>query len=136
MYIANSGEQVFHGANIGRIDPVSLRLAVVCADVGSLKHAAPLCHMSTMCASRRLQRLEEGLGVPLFYRRRAGLEPTEAGTRVIEKARQVLSILESLMATAAAAPEPVGNVYENCGRSGRHTLAARTVSGHGHAAHG
>lgn len=116
-----------HVGNISRIDPVSLRLAVVCADVGSLKHAAPLCHMSTMCASRRLQRLEEGLGVPLFYRRRAGLEPTEAGTRVVEKARQVLSILESLMADAMAAPAPLGNVYENCGRGGRNALADRTV---------
>lgn len=66
MYSSNSGVPAIHIAYIGRIDPVLLHLAVMCAEVGSLKHAAPLCHMSRMCASLTLQRLEEGLGCRCF----------------------------------------------------------------------
>lgn len=102
--------------NIARLDLQSLGLAVKCFETGSLTRAAPLCNMSLMCASRRLQRLEEHLGVPLFYRRKWGLEPTHAGLVVCRRSIEMLQLLERLVSDAVAAPEPSGIVYENCGR--------------------
>lgn len=102
--------------NIARLDLQSLRLAVKCFETGSLTSAAPLCNMSLMCASRRLQLLEEHLGVPLFYRRKGGLEPTHAGHLVSLRSIELLQFLEQLVTDAAAAPGPTGDVYENCGR--------------------
>lgn len=102
--------------NIARLDLQSLRLVVKCFETGSLTSAAPLCNMSLMCASRRLQRLEEQLGVPLFYRRKWGLVPTQAGRVVSLRSIEMLQLLERLVVDAVAAPRPSGIVYENCGR--------------------
>ncbi|WP_366523380.1 LysR family transcriptional regulator [Acidovorax sp.] len=108
--------------NIARLDLQSLSLAVKCFETGSLTSAAPLCNMSLMCASRRLQRLEEHLGVPLFYRRKWGLEPTQAGLVVSLRSIEMLQLLDRLITDAVAAPGPIGDVYENCGRKKRLSL--------------
>ena len=51
------------GTNLARYDLVSIRLAVVCAETGSLSEAARLLHMSLSGASHRLSSLEEALGL-------------------------------------------------------------------------
>lgn len=102
--------------NIARLNLVSLRLVVVCAEVGAIKRAAPICNMSTMCASRRLRQLEEVLGVPLFYRRHAGLIPTDAGELVAKEGKAILQLMSKLVTSAAEAPQPVRKIFENPGR--------------------
>lgn len=112
-------KQVTSTLNLGRLNLLSLRLVLACAEVGSLSKAAPICHMSTMCASSKLKRLEETLGVAIFYRRRTGLELTQAGCAVAQQAKQILQAVDDLVANAANAPELIGNVYENSGRPAR-----------------
>lgn len=105
--------------NPARFDILSLRLAVACSEFGSLTHAAPQCNISLMCASRRLQKLEQSLGVVLFYRRKEGLVPTEAGHMVARTSRQVIQLIEQMTVDAQDTPPPEGDVFENCGRTGK-----------------
>ncbi|MBV7430753.1 MULTISPECIES: LysR family transcriptional regulator [unclassified Acidovorax] len=116
--------------NMARLDLLSLRLVVACAQTGSLTHASPLCHMSVMCASRRLRILEERLGVVLFYRRKGGLVPTDAGHIVATTSQELLVKLDQMVADAVSAPRPSGNIHENCGRAGHRqvTLSSRLDS--------
>lgn len=115
-------------ANLARIEFSSLKLVVACASVGSITHAAPRCNMSTMCASRRLQILEERLGLVLFYRRKSGLELTAAGRVVAEHSLRILNLLDEMVLSAKEAPQPIGEVFENSGRSSR---GAKKVQGLG-----
>jgi len=107
--------------NFARIEITSLRLVVACASVGSIKHAAPLCNMSTMCASRRLQILEESLDVALFYRRKSGLELTAAGRVVVDHSLRILQLMEKMVLATQEAPQPIGEVFENSGRPTRNS---------------
>lgn len=72
-----------------------------------------------MCASRRLQILEESLGQALFYRRKSGLELTAAGRVVADHSLEILQLLEEMLLAAQEAPLPIGEVFENSGRPTR-----------------
>ena len=56
--------------NLARFDLVSIRLAVACAQSGSLTAAARDSHLALAAASRRIRELEDALGDPLFERDR------------------------------------------------------------------
>lgn len=111
--------------NIARLDLQSLRLALACGRAGSMTRAASLCNMSLSNASQRLSRLEEDLRVSLFYRRRQGVEPTDAGRVVVDAAERILQQVDQMVIDARRSPVPRGVILENCGRGGR---------AHGHAA--
>lgn len=113
----NPGRVGSGAINLARMELTTLRLVAVCASVGSVTHAAPLCNMSTMCASRRIQMLEEILGFALFYRRRSGLELTAAGRVVAERSATILQWMEDMVSAAQQAPRPTGELFENCGRT-------------------
>lgn len=72
-----------------------------------------------MCASRRLQILEERLGFVLFYRRKSGLELTAAGRVVATHSLRILELMDEMVLTAQEAPQPIGEVFENSGRTSR-----------------
>ncbi|HXC50324.1 MAG TPA: transcriptional regulator GcvA [Candidatus Limnocylindrales bacterium] len=59
------------------------------ADCLSFKDAADALHVSPSALSRRIQSLEEQLGVALFRRLNPGLELTEQGTRYLDAVRRV-----------------------------------------------
>lgn len=82
--------------NPARYDLVSIRLAVVCAETGSLSEAARLLHMSLSGASHRLSTLEEALGQALFTRRWRALVPTAAGMAVARRGRAILTEVDAL----------------------------------------
>lgn len=63
------------------------RLVKAIADAGSLPAAARLMRLDHSTVFRRLKRLEEGFGRPLFERLQAGLAPTPAGEAMIEVAQ-------------------------------------------------
>ena len=107
--------------NLTRVDLASLRLVVVCASVGSLTRAAPICNMSLMTASRRLRMLEEALGCTIFHRRRTSLELINAGLVVFETAQMVVQLLSGMMDRVLCTPAPHGRLHENTGRSTRGT---------------
>nr|WP_231402872.1 LysR family transcriptional regulator [Caenimonas aquaedulcis] len=78
---------------MARFDLVSIRLAVACAQGGSLTGAAREAHLALAAASRRIRELEGAIGEPLFERHARGLTPTPAG-RVF--AKHGLALLQTL----------------------------------------
>ncbi len=76
-------------------DLSDLRAFVASADFGSFRAAADSLHLSPSALSRRVEKLESALGVKLFERTTRRMELTVAGRAFIDKARNVLTELES-----------------------------------------
>lgn len=82
--------------NLARFDLVSIRLAVACAQTGSLTNAARDSHLALAAASRRLRELEDALGETLFERHARGLSPTAAGRVFVKHGLTLLQSMEQL----------------------------------------
>ena len=82
--------------NLARFDLVSIRLAVACAQGGSLTAAAREAHLALAAASRRIRELEGAIGEPLFERHARGLTPTPAGRVFAKHGLALLLTLERM----------------------------------------
>ncbi|MFS2037110.1 LysR family transcriptional regulator [Polaromonas sp. CT11-55] len=82
--------------NLARFDLVSVRLAVACAQTGSLTAAARDSHLALAAASRRIRELEDALGDALFERHARGLLPTAAGRVFVKHGLTLLQTMEQL----------------------------------------
>ena len=82
--------------NLARFDLVSIRLAVACAQTGSLTAAARDAHLALAAASRRIRELESALGDTLFERHARGLRPTPAGRVFVKHGLTLLQVMEQL----------------------------------------
>lgn len=82
--------------NLARFDLVSIRLAVACAQGGSLTAAARQMHLALAAASRRIRELEDAIGQPLFERHARGLTPTAAGRVVAKHGLALLQTMDQL----------------------------------------
>ena len=82
--------------NLARFDLVSIRLAVACAQTGSLTAAARDSHLALAAASRRIKELESALGDALFERHARGLLPTSAGRVFVKHGLNLLQTMEQL----------------------------------------
>lgn len=82
--------------NLARFDLVSVRLAVACAQTGSLTAAARDSHLALAAASRRIRELEDALGDVLFERHARGLLPTAAGRVFVKHGLTLLQTMEQL----------------------------------------
>jgi DNA-binding transcriptional LysR family regulator len=82
--------------NLARFDLVSVRLAVACAQTGSLTAAARDSHLALAAASRRVRELEDALGEALFERHPRGLLPTAAGRVFVKHGLTLLQTMEQL----------------------------------------
>jgi DNA-binding transcriptional LysR family regulator len=71
-----------------------LRYLVAVADAGTFTHAAERMFIAQPTLSQQIRRLEEMVGTALLYRRRDGVELTEAGRVLLEESRTVLALLE------------------------------------------
>jgi DNA-binding transcriptional LysR family regulator len=91
--------------NIARFDLVSIRLAVLCAESGSLSAATRLAHCSISTGSERLAALEGAFGKSLFVRDHRGLRLTPAGNVFVRHARVLLQNLEVLKQQVAGLHE-------------------------------
>lgn len=78
------------------MDFVSLRYFVETARQRSISKAAVSLGVVQPALSRRIQLLEERLGEPLLMRHRRGVEPTEAGLLVLERAELILRMTAQL----------------------------------------
>jgi DNA-binding transcriptional LysR family regulator len=83
--------------NPARFDFVSLRLAVACAQTGTLSAASLQCNLVLGAASRRIRELESALGVTLFERSSRGLEPTLSGHAFVRCALALLQQMDGLI---------------------------------------
>ncbi len=85
-----------HRYNLARFDLVSVRLAVACAQLGSLSAAARNAHLALAAASRRIRELEEAVGEPLFERHARGLITTAAGRVFARHGAALLQTMDRL----------------------------------------
>lgn len=83
--------------NLARFDFVSVRLAVACAQRGSLSAAAAECNLAVAAASRRISELEAALGEKLFERHSRGLSPTAAGRAFARRGLTLLQEMDGLV---------------------------------------
>lgn len=83
--------------NLGRVDLVSIQLAVLCAEHGSLSRGAKQADMSLTRASHRLKELEILLGQQLFVRSPQGLTSTAAGATLVDHGRELMRNVETLV---------------------------------------
>lgn len=83
--------------NLSRLDLVSMRLVVLCAETGSLSCAARRANCSLSAGSQRLTALEQSIGRLLFRREPRGLRLTGDGELFVRHARQILADLDRLI---------------------------------------
>jgi DNA-binding transcriptional LysR family regulator len=100
-----------------------LHMLVAVADHGSFSAAAAQLECTQSRISHAIAELERELGTRLLARTREGSLPTEAGQRVLDKARRMLRLEDDLRASARADDAIAGRVRIACFRSiGTHVL--------------
>ena len=82
------------------IDLIALQYALSVAEQGSFRRTASALGVRTSVISRRIQSLENTIGVSLFQRNSKGVQSTLAGRQFLEKGRTVLSDIETLVRAA------------------------------------
>ena len=87
--------------NLARFDFVSVRLAVLCAQTGSLTTAARQCNLVLPAASRRLKELEIATDSRLFERHSRGLAVTPAGRIFMRRGLALLQEMDGLVSELA-----------------------------------
>ena len=100
-----------------------LKMLVAVADAGSFSAAAVQLDCTQSRISHAIGELERTLGARLLTRSRDGSTPTDAGRRVLVKARQMLRLEASMIEAASSDSSLVGHVRIACVRSvGTHLL--------------
>ena len=85
------------------IDFISISQALVVADQSSFSRAARILGVKQSAVSRRIQALEDELGVSLFERQSNGVRLTIAGQRFLERTRAAFTEIDYAITNAAAA---------------------------------
>jgi DNA-binding transcriptional LysR family regulator len=80
-----------------KFDLADLRGFLAVADLGSFRAASLSMHLSQSALSRRIDKLEDALGVELFSRSTRKVELTTIGRGFVPRARNVLNELESAL---------------------------------------
>ena len=75
---------------------IDLEAFVAVVDHGSVVAASAVLHLTQSAVTRRIQNLEDSLGVPLLDRQNRPLRPTRAGRETYEFAKPVLSSVSDL----------------------------------------
>jgi DNA-binding transcriptional LysR family regulator len=110
------------------LDLAQVRAFVAVAERRHFGRAAERLSLSQQALSKRVARLEEHLGVPLFTRDGHGVELTEAGRRFLEPAIRAVSAGDLAVAAARREERPLridvwGHMYDPT-RTVREALAA------------
>lgn len=88
-----------------------LRYFIAVATHGSFTKASEKLYIAQPALSRHIQLLEEEFGVKLLVRTPRGVEPTEAGLRLREKAEFILSYMAEIKSSLSqASTEPSGQL--------------------------
>ncbi|EWM64977.1 MULTISPECIES: LysR family transcriptional regulator [Micromonospora] len=79
------------------IDVRHLRAISAIAEAGSVTGAAARLGLSQPALTAQVHRIEKTVGGPLFVRSRTGMQPTELGKQVLQRARVVLAEVDALV---------------------------------------
>lgn len=82
------------------LDLKALSYALSVDEYGSFRKAAESMEVRPSAVSRRIQALEDVLGVSLFHRRTQGAEATFAGRRILAQARLIIADIDELFRLA------------------------------------
>jgi DNA-binding transcriptional LysR family regulator len=82
------------------IDFEALRYLLAAAETGALSRAAKLLAIDTGSLSKRIQRIEDELGLAIFERGHDGVRPTVGGEVILIHARRVIAEFGALMAAS------------------------------------
>lgn len=74
----------------------NLRYVVAVAEVGNFTQAAEQCHVGQPALSQQIAKLENELGLKLFYRDPHRVTLTEAGSEFVVRAREILDKADAL----------------------------------------
>ncbi len=90
-----------------RISPGDLEVTLALVRGGTLASAGERLGVDASTVFRSLQRIERGLGRPLFARTRSGYLPTELATTLAEHAEQMEVSLEAARSSVESSPSQV-----------------------------
>jgi LysR family nitrogen assimilation transcriptional regulator len=77
------------------IDLRQLSYFIAVVEAKSVTAAAEVLHIAQPALSQHMQRLEQELGQQLLVRHSRGIEPTDAGFRLLDHARAILKSVET-----------------------------------------
>ena len=78
-----------------------LKYFVGVVEAGNMTRAAEQMHVAQTALSMQMRQLEEALGVALLTRHSRGVEPTSAGRLLLERAHEILALVERTRAEIA-----------------------------------
>jgi DNA-binding transcriptional LysR family regulator len=87
-----------------------MRTFLLVAETGSVQAAAEAIPLTQPAVTRRLQRLEQMLGAPLFDQRTKPARLTAAGEMALSRCRAILTAVDDLRSTVAGAGELRGHL--------------------------
>lgn len=90
-----------------QISPADLEVVLALARAGTLATAGERLSVDASTVFRSLQRIERGLGRPLFERTRSGYLPTELASQLAAHAEQLESALEAARGCVESAPAQI-----------------------------
>ena len=90
-----------------QIGPGDLEMTLAMTRTGTLAAAGERLGVDASTVFRALQRIERGLGRPLFERTRTGYVPTELAQELAVQAESIESALEAARATVESAPSHI-----------------------------
>lgn len=81
------------------LDPRQLECFVAVAEEGNLSRAAARLHLAQPPLTRRIHRLEQEIGAQLFRRTAGGMELTEPGAVLLERAYRIIELSDRALNT-------------------------------------
>jgi DNA-binding transcriptional LysR family regulator len=108
-----------------QVDLKRMRTVVEVARTESITTAAHTLGLTQSAVSRTVAELEQALGQRLFERTSRGIQITDAGQRLVARAKRLLTDVDDLIADIAAAPHHVtGRLRLGLGITGHHVSGA------------
>ena len=92
------------------MDADDLRIVEAVARIGSMNRAAAELNMVQSNVTSRIRLLEEELGVQLFVRHSRGVEPSEAGRRLLSYGEQIHTLFEQAITAVKEDGVPKGKL--------------------------
>jgi len=92
------------------MDADDLRIVDAVARVGSMNRAAAELNMVQSNVTARIRLLEEELGVQLFLRHSRGVEPSEAGRRLLSYGEQIRTLFQQAISVVKEDGTPKGRL--------------------------